>query len=49
MTKMLLQLARKLRGLMDKTLVPSGVERLRFEFACNSCVKALRKNFKRDL
>ena len=49
LAKMLLQLIRKLRGLMDKTLVPSWVERLHFESAHNSWVKAVRKNFKRGL
>ena len=49
LTKMLLQLIRKLCGLMDKTLMPSQVERLWFESARSSCVKAVFKNFKRDL
>ena len=49
LAKMLLQLIRKLRGLMDKTLVPSWVERLHFESAHSSWVKAVRKNFKTGL
>ena len=46
---MLLQLIRKLRGPMAQALVPSWVEKLQFESACGSCVKAVRKNVKTDL
>ena len=49
LTKLLLKLIIKLRGLMDKTIVLSWVERMRFESARNSCIKAVPKNFKRDL
>ena len=49
LTKLLLELIIKLRGLMDKTLVLSWVERMWFESARSSSIKAVPKNFKRDL